>query len=119
MTDYGGKIEEILHELSQFVAFSCRFRRCFDHRIARHGKVEGIQDTCGQSASFTSLINASYSLFLCLLQVTSRLGCASLFGIDIGVPTLFTCETAQDGTTRVVSLILGAKFHSRFSCPWV
>ena len=30
MTDYGGKIGEIVHEL-------CRFRRCPDHRIARHG----------------------------------------------------------------------------------
>ena len=37
MTDYGGKIGEILHELSRFVAFSCRFRCCSDHRIARHG----------------------------------------------------------------------------------
>ena len=37
MKDYGGKIWEILHELSRFVAFSCRFRRCSDHRIARHG----------------------------------------------------------------------------------
>ena len=34
MTHYGGKIEEILHELSRSVAFSCRFRRCSDHRIA-------------------------------------------------------------------------------------
>ena len=37
MTDYGGKTGEILHELNRFVAFSCRFRRCSDHRIARHG----------------------------------------------------------------------------------
>ena len=37
MTDYGGKIGEILHDLSRFVALLCRFRRCFDHRIARHG----------------------------------------------------------------------------------
>ena len=42
MTDYGGKIGEILHELSRFVAFSCRFRRCSDHRIARHGKVRDL-----------------------------------------------------------------------------
>ena len=25
------------HEMSRFVAFSCRFRSCSDHRIARHG----------------------------------------------------------------------------------
>ena len=37
MTDYGGKIGEILHDLSRFVALLCRFRRCFDHRIARYG----------------------------------------------------------------------------------
>ena len=36
MTDYGGKIGEILHESSRFVAFSWRFRRCSDDRIARH-----------------------------------------------------------------------------------
>ena len=44
MTDYGGKIGEILHELSRFVAFSCRFRRCSDHRIARHGQCQMVLD---------------------------------------------------------------------------
>ena len=41
MMDHGGKI---LHKLSRCVAFSCRFRRCSDHGIARHGYSRFILD---------------------------------------------------------------------------
>ena len=52
MTDYGGKTGEILHELSRFVAFSCRFRRCSDHRIARHGKVRTVSTKADEDSDY-------------------------------------------------------------------
>ena len=62
MTDYKGETGEILHELSRFVAFSCRFRRCSDHRIARHGKkrnaVKSIDEIQSQVAAPT-LVDAT------------------------------------------------------------